>query len=100
VTRPGAIWVAAFLLFLALGAVWALGTPVLANPDEPAQAVKAAAMVRGQILPPKLQLPDEGPGSLIRGAFTTRVTVPGSYARQTAKSPECYIWSGGSRAST
>jgi hypothetical protein len=92
VTRPGAIWVAAFLLFLALGAVWALGTPVLANPDEPAQAVKAAAMVRGQILPPKLQLPDEGPGSLIRGAFTTRVTVPGSYARQTAKSPECYIW--------
>lgn len=86
------VWWVAFLLFLGLGCSWALTNPPLANSDEPAHAVKAAALWRGQVLPPKLQLPDEGPGSLIRGAFTTRVTVPTSYARQTAKSPECFIW--------
>jgi hypothetical protein len=80
------------VLFLGLGCSWALTEPPLVNSDEPAHAVKAAALWRGQVLPPKQQLPDEGPGSLIRGAFTTRVTVPTSYGRQTAKSPECFIW--------
>lgn len=86
------LWLASFLLFFGLGVTWSLATPVLANPDEPAHAVKAAALVRGQLVPPKLQLPDEGPNSLVRGAFTTLVDVPAAYSWQTSTIPECYSW--------
>ena len=86
------LWLASFLLFFGLGATWSLATPVLANPDEPAHAVKAAALVRGQLVPPKLELPDEGPNSLVRGAFTTLVDVPAAYSWQTSTIPECYSW--------
>jgi hypothetical protein len=89
---PALVWGLAFVLLFGLGVSWALTNPPLVNSDEPAHAVKATALWRGQILPPKQPLPDEGPGSLIRGAFTTNVTVPGSYGRQTAKDPECFIW--------
>ncbi|MGE0796012.1 MAG: DUF2142 domain-containing protein [Acidimicrobiia bacterium] len=86
------VWVATFVLVSALGTTWALTNPVLANPDEPSHTTKAAALVRGQVLPPKRQLPDLGPDSLIRGAFTTDVRVPNSYGRQTIDGPWCYIW--------
>lgn len=84
-------WWAAFACYLALSLVWAFGNPILSNPDEPAQAVRAASLVRGQIVPPKEDLPDYGPTSILRGGFTNSVTVPRAYARQTAKSQECYI---------
>lgn len=86
------LWLASFLLFLGLGVMWSLATPVLAHPDEPAHAVKAAALVRGQLVPPKLELPDQGPNSLVRGAFTTLVDVPAAYSWQTSTIPECYSW--------
>lgn len=38
-----------FLLFTALGALWALATPLMAYPDEPSHTIRAAAVVRGQI---------------------------------------------------
>lgn len=86
------LWLVSFLLFLGLGGAWSVATPVLAHPDEPAHAVKAAALVRGQLVPPKLDLPDEGPDALLRGAFTTLVDVPAAYSWQTSKIPECYSW--------
>lgn len=86
------LWLATFLLFFGLGAAWSLATPVLAHPDEPAHAVKAAALVRGQLVPPKLDLPDQGPDALLRGAFTTIVDVPAAYSWQTSTIPECYSW--------
>lgn len=43
------VWWVSFLLFSALGAVWALSMPLLVGPDEPAHAGKAAAVVRGEL---------------------------------------------------
>jgi hypothetical protein len=81
-----------FALVFTLGACWALTNPILANPDEPSHSTKAAALVRGQVLPSKRQLPDLGSNSLIRGAFTTDVKVPSAYGRQTIDGPWCFIW--------
>jgi hypothetical protein len=88
------IWLVAFALFAALGSTWALASPVLSNPDEPAHSVKAAAAVRGQLVPPKETLPDEGPGELLRGGWVTSVTVPYSYTWQSSELPLCYIYDG------
>ena len=89
---PRRLWVSSFVVLLGLGVTWALATPPLAHPDEPAHAVKAASVVRGQLVPPKVDLPDEGPEALLRGAFTTLVDVPAAYTFQTSEIPECYVW--------
>ncbi|VXB55612.1 conserved membrane hypothetical protein [Arthrobacter sp. 9AX] len=38
-----------FVLFAALGTLWALATPLMAYPDEPSHTIRAAAVVRGQV---------------------------------------------------
>lgn len=86
------VWVLGFLLFSGMAATWSLATPVLSNPDEPAHSVKAASVVRGELVPPKVPQPDEGPGSLLRGGFTTEVDVPYAYTWQTSQLPLCYIY--------
>ena len=48
--RPMRTFVRLFGLFTGLFAVWALATPIMAVPDEPAHTIKAAAVVRGQVL--------------------------------------------------
>jgi hypothetical protein len=40
-----------WLLLAVLGSLWALGTPLGGSPDEPAHVVKAASVVRGELLP-------------------------------------------------
>jgi len=53
--RPGAlrralrVFVGAFLVLGSLGTAWAFASPVMAVPDEPAHAIHAAAVVRGQV---------------------------------------------------
>lgn len=42
------VWVASFVVIAALGGLWAFAAPLMAAPDEPAQTVRAAAVVRGQ----------------------------------------------------
>jgi hypothetical protein len=86
------VWLLAFAAFAALGTTWALASPILSNPDEPAHSVKAAATVRGQLVPPKEPLPDLGPGQLLQGGWVTSVTVPYSYSWQTSELPLCYIY--------
>ena len=85
------VWWVALVVFFGLGATWALASPLLSNPDEAAHSVKAAALVRGQIFPPKYPLPNDGPNSILQGGFTTLVAVPASYTFQMAGIPECYI---------
>jgi hypothetical protein len=46
---PVGIFLRLFALFAALISLWALATPLMAFPDEPAHTIKAAAVVRGQI---------------------------------------------------
>jgi hypothetical protein len=40
-----------WLLLAILGSLWALATPIGGSPDEPAHVVKAASVVRGELLP-------------------------------------------------
>ncbi|WP_104160549.1 DUF2142 domain-containing protein [Arthrobacter sp. ZGTC212] len=40
----------AFLVLAALSTLWALASPLMAVPDEPAHAIKAASVVRGELL--------------------------------------------------
>ncbi|WP_461171825.1 DUF2142 domain-containing protein [Arthrobacter sp. Z1-9] len=43
--------VSIFLILGALTSLWALASPLMTVPDEPAHAIKAAAVVRGQVQP-------------------------------------------------
>ncbi len=44
------VWILSSLVVAALGALWVLATPIGAAPDEPTQIVKAAAVVRGELI--------------------------------------------------
>ena len=85
------VWVVGFVLFFALGVVWSLASPLFSVPDEPAHVVKAASVVRGELVPRKLALPDTGHG-VFRGGFTTVVHVPLSYTIQTSIIPSCNMF--------
>lgn len=65
--KPLRILFASWLIFGLLGSIWALASPIMSIPDEPAHAIKAAAVARGQI---------SGTDSGVQGERLT-VTVPG-----------------------
>jgi len=70
--RPFArVWVVSSLVLFGLGALWALATPPGAAPDEPTQIVKAAAVVRGELV---------GASAHGQPEAVTTVTVPASFA--------------------
>jgi hypothetical protein len=71
-------WLSAWLFFTVVGCLWALATPVLGVPDEPAHTVYAAAAVRGEVWEET-----EGP--------ITRVTVPAGWAI-VDHVPACYAF--------
>lgn len=50
VVRFSRIWLVSFVLATLLGTTWALSTSLFDAPDEPAQVVKAAGTVRGQLI--------------------------------------------------
>lgn len=85
------VWIVGFALFFALGLVWSIGSPLFSVPDEPSHVVKAASVVRGELVPEKQQLPDEGRGFL-RGGWTTVVHVPLSYTWNTSSIPGCLMF--------
>lgn len=43
-------WWTAFVAFFVLGGLWSFGTPLYGGPDEPAHVVKAAGVVRAQLV--------------------------------------------------
>ncbi|WP_350347316.1 DUF2142 domain-containing protein [Agromyces sp. G08B096] len=47
---PWSVFGAVFALFSLLMGIWALASPLMAVPDEPAHAIRAAAVVRGQFI--------------------------------------------------
>jgi hypothetical protein len=71
-------WLGLWLLFSALGGVWALASPVFSIPDEPAHAIYSAAAVRGELW-------EEGEG------LRTPVEVPAEYA-DAGDIPTCYAF--------
>lgn len=73
----GVFWVAWAALML-LASAWVVANPLMASPDEPAHTVKAASVVRGQLLGP------DGTGG-------SEVHVPYFYNLVTAY-PVCYMF--------
>jgi hypothetical protein len=77
--RPGVTtWLVAWLVFSALGGLWAISSPLFNVPDEPSHTVYAAAAVRGEIWAPA-----EG--------LRTTVTVPATY-RNAHDVFTCYVF--------
>lgn len=80
-------WSAVWLLVFGCTALWSLSMPLMASPDEPSHAIKAVAVVRGQLVG------EVGPRPTTiaePGAFTT-VHIPSDYA--IAQSLTCYVQS-------
>lgn len=48
--RSNGLFLRLFLVFAFLGTLWAIATPLMAYPDEPSHTIRAAAVVRGQIV--------------------------------------------------
>jgi hypothetical protein len=48
--RSRRVFFASWAAFALIGALWALATPISAAPDEPAHLIKAASVVRGQLV--------------------------------------------------
>ncbi|MDO9396184.1 MAG: DUF2142 domain-containing protein, partial [Herbiconiux sp.] len=76
-----------WLLLAALGTLWALGTPIGGSPDEPAHVVKAASVVRGELLPAEmiskggvLHVPASYASEYQQGCFAFDADVPASCA--------------------
>ncbi len=71
------LW-ASFGVLWFLATVWAVANPLMASPDEPAHVVRAASLLRGQVLPPD-------------GDWGSDVRVPSFYERVNAY-PTCYMF--------
>lgn len=65
-------WWVSFAILFVLGGLWSLGSPLFSAPDEPAHVVKAAAVVRGQLLPAEMPTPE---------GLVPAVEVPEIFAR-------------------
>lgn len=65
------IWMASTAMVFLLGFLWTLATPLGAAPDEPTQIVKAAAVVRGELV---------GTSTTARPTASVEVRVPSSFA--------------------
>lgn len=71
-------WFIAWLFFTTVGSLWALATPVMGVPDEPAHTIYAAAAVRGEVW-------EETQGPV------TQVTVPADWAI-VGSLPNCFAF--------
>ena len=70
-------WIASFALFLAVGAAWALASPINSGPDEPSHVVHAASIPRGDLI-----------GKARKGSPFVAVTAPRVYEPTTP----CYAF--------
>jgi hypothetical protein len=73
-----------FVVFGALGCLWALASPLFSVPDEPAHVIRAVAAVRGQVFP-------DGTLHTADGRDLPRVEVPEIFAQAHAV-PLCYVF--------
>ncbi len=72
------VWWVSLLIFLALGGLWAVASPLFSYPDEPAHVIYAAGVVRGDVIG-------------IPAGMQTEVHVPASYSAIENPSP-CYAF--------
>lgn len=76
-------WWAAFAIVGGLGIIWALATPPLASPDEPAHVIRAVALTHGQLMGtpfgPETVPPNPIPVDDAPWEAGLAVEVPGAY---------------------
>lgn len=84
-TTPLRTWLPVGALLGALAVLWSLGTPLMASPDEPSHAIKAAAVVRGQLAGELGDAPEDE----TQPGVPTYVTVPSDIAAATTL-PDCF----------
>jgi len=79
-------WVVSFLLFAMLAGSWSLASPLFSAPDEPAHVINAAAVVRGQLLPPH-----DGGVSQVRvpAVYASAYAVPACFAFKATVPADC-----------
>ncbi|MCS5716600.1 DUF2142 domain-containing protein [Herbiconiux sp. CPCC 205763] len=90
VARRRTVWsslLLPWLLLAILGSLWALATPIGGSPDEPAHVVKAASVVRGELLPTTmierggvLHVPEAFAFEYSQGCFAFFADTPASCA--------------------
>jgi hypothetical protein len=74
------IWIRSFFVVFVLCAAWSLATPLGAAPDEPAQIVKAAATVRGELIgQPAPDEPDATRDFRVPALFQSVYALPTCY---------------------
>ena len=86
---PGLAGLSAAALFALLGVMWALSSPLMSAPDEPAQTVKATAVARGEWRGDDTRLTADAPPDANR--VDTTVTVPEGYA-EVYDLNACYVF--------
>ncbi|MBC7760640.1 MAG: DUF2142 domain-containing protein [Candidatus Saccharibacteria bacterium] len=78
-------FVVSWVLLSLISLLWSIATPIAASPDEPAHAVKAAAVVRGEFLGPLASF-----GSYVDvPRYVAWTSSQACYARQPAVSADC-----------
>jgi hypothetical protein len=82
--RRGLRWGTSFALLFLLIEAWSLATPLMASPDEPAHAIKAAAVARGEFYGTPAKATKRGPSSEITVRVPENIAglgaIPGCYA--------------------
>ncbi len=85
-------WWVSFALFVVVTGCWALATPIFGSPDEPAHAIRAVSVVRGQVLGDEPRHEPPNPFSLVphglRGSLAVR--IPAVWAKW--ENVDCYIF--------
>ena len=76
----GRVWLVSTGLLFAVSMLWSLATPIGGAPDEPAQMIKAAATVRGEMT---------GTGVRGQARAVVRMKVPEAFAAAN-KIPDCF----------
>jgi len=75
---PSKVFWVTFLLTMALGTIWALASPLSGVPDEPSHVIRAASVVRGELLGEVPADESVAEGSAYLRAVVRVVEVPGA----------------------
>jgi hypothetical protein len=87
--RPGARWFCwPFVVIFVLSSGWALASPISSVPDEPAHIIKAASVVRGELV--GTQTGDGGPLLAVQvPRFIEHTDQITCFVRDVARTPQC-----------